>query len=80
MKMETFMKKTEVQRVDVYMGIEDKVTARVSISQKDEDGLGCSGDVYVSISKRDAPLSELRKDALRAAGDFLKDAIISVKS
>jgi hypothetical protein len=74
------MKKTEVRRVDIYMGTDDEVTARVSISQQHEDGLGCSGDVYVSIPKRDVSLAELRKDAQRAAGDFLKDAIVSVKS
>jgi hypothetical protein len=74
------MNKTEVDRVDIYIGIQDKVTARVSISQKHEEGIGCSGDVYVSIPKRDVPLSELRKDALRAAGEFLKQAIVSVKS
>ena len=62
----------------MYTGIDDKVTARVSISQQHEDGLGCSGEVFVSILKRDVPLSELRKDALRAARDFLKDAIVSV--
>jgi hypothetical protein len=78
--MEIFMKKTEVRRVDIFMGTDDEVTARVSISQQHEDGFGCSGDVYVSIPKRDVPLTELRKDALRAAGNFLQDAIISVKS
>ena len=74
------MKKTEIRRVDIHMITDDKVTARVSISQQHEDGFDSSGDVYVSIPKRDVPLSELRKDALGAAGDFLKDAIVSVES
>ena len=52
----------------------DKMIARVDFHDESADGFTSSASVTVWIPKRDAPLSELTKEALQAAIAFLKEA------
>jgi hypothetical protein len=52
----------------------DKMIVRVDFSDEAADGLTSSASVIVWIPKRDAPLSELTKEARQAAIAFLRDA------
>ena len=51
----------------------DKMDVQVSFYKQIET-YGFSAEVTVWIPKRDAPILELRKEAIQAALDFLKEA------
>lgn len=52
-----------------------KMEARVDFNHQSDDGFGYSASVIVWIPKRDAPLSELKTNAVEAAFDFLKSVL-----
>jgi len=64
-----------VSHIDPKENSNKKILVRVDYDNTTADGLGQSASLSIWITNRDAPLSEIKQDALRAAFDFLRAAV-----